>query len=171
MRRYWISRCGQDDRVGVEGRMAGWNEAVFHHHVVTTRATQAADGPRIDDVAVRGRAQHEPVFGRAGWCSSGLPILVHDAQEDVPGAELASVNEGPAPAYAIAAIDDGGTSAWSCTVRQDHVRVAEDGLRNVLVEPSRGPVNIAVPDAPRDRSIGARELLVDADRLEWVQVE
>src|SRR5262245_14266398 len=115
MRRYSISRSGEDDRVGVVGRIAGWNEGIFHHHIVTTRATQAADRPRIDDMAVRGRAQHEPVFRRSGWCSSGLPTLVHDAQEDEPGTQLTSAHEGPAPAYAIATVDDGGTSAWSCT--------------------------------------------------------
>src|SRR5499433_1233814 len=142
MRRYLISRCGQNDRVGVVGRIASWNEAILDHHIVTTRATQAADRPRIDDVAVRGRAQHEPVFRRSGWCRSGPPILVHNAQEDEPGAQLTSAHEGPAPADAIAAIDDGGASAWSCTVRQDHIRVAKDRLRDVLVKPGRGPVNI-----------------------------
>src|SRR5262245_17858397 len=126
MRRYLISRRSQGHRVGVVGRIAGGNEAIFHHYIVTTRATQAADRPRIDDVAVRGRAQHEPVFRRSGWCRSGVPILVHDAQEDEPGAQLTAAHEGPAPAYAIATIDDGGTSAWSCAVRQDHVRVGKD---------------------------------------------
>src|SRR5262245_5040951 len=171
MRGYLISRCGQDDRVAVEGRKAGWNEAIVHHHVVTSRATQAADRPCVDDVAVRGRAQHEPVLRRSRWCSPGLPVLVPDAQEHEPGAELTSADEGPAPAHTIATIDDRGTSAWSCTVRQDHVRLAEDELRDILVEAGRGPVNIGVPAAPRDRCIGARELLVDVDRLEWIQVE
>src|SRR5215472_924520 len=171
MRRYEISWCGQDDRVGVVGRKAGWNEAIFHLHVVATRATQAADRPRIDDVALRGRAEHEPVLRRPCWRRSRLPILVHDAQEDEPGAQLTSADQGPAPAHAIAAIDDGGTSAWPGTVRQDHVRVAKDELRDVRMEPGRGPVNIAVPDAPRDRCIGAREFLVDVDRLDRTQVE
>src|SRR5262249_42070396 len=171
MRRYLIAGRRQNQRVGVVGRIEGWNEAIFPHHIVTTRATQAADRPRIDDVAVRGWAQHEPVFRRSGWCRSGLPILVHDAQEDKPGAQLTSAHEGPAPAYAIATIDDGGASAWSCAVRQDHVRVGKDGLRDVLVKPGRGPVNIAVPDAPGNRCIGAREFLVNGDRLEWTQVE
>src|SRR5262252_927644 len=171
MRRYEISRCGQDDRIGVVGRMAGGNEAIVHLHVVTTRATQAADHPRIDDVALRGRAEHEPVLRRPRWRRSGLPILVHDAQEDEPGAQLTSAHQGPAPAHAIATIDDGGTSAWPGTVRQDHVRGAKDKLRDVRMEPSRGPVNIAVPDTPRDRCVGARELLVDLDRLDRTQVE
>ena len=39
------------------------------------------------------------------------------------------------------------------------------------MEPGRGPVNVAVPDAPRDRCVGARELLVDVDRLDRTQVE
>src|SRR5215467_4282887 len=166
MRRYEISRCGQDDRIGVVGRMAGGNEAIVHLHVVTTRATQAADRPRIDDVTLRGRAEHEPVLRRPRWRRSGLPILVHDAQEDEPGAQLTSAHQGPAPAYAIATIDDGGTPAWSCAVRQDHVRVAKDRFRDVLVKPGRGPVNIAVADAPGDRCIGAREFLVDVNRLD-----
>src|SRR5215831_1341615 len=171
MRRYEISRCGQDDRIGVVGRKAGGNEAIVHLHVVAARATQAADRPGIDDVALRGRAEHEPVLWRPCRRRSGLSILVHRAQEDEPGAQLTPAHQGPAPAHAIATIDDGGASAWSCTVRQDHVRVAKDELRDVPGEPGRGPVNIAVPDAPRDRCVGARELLVDIDRLDRTQVE
>src|SRR5215467_616113 len=171
MRRYEISRCGQDDRVGVVGRKAGGNEAIFHLHVVAARATQAADRPGIDDVALRGRAEHEPVLRRPCLRRSGLSILVHDAQEDEPGAQLTSAHQGPAPAHAIATIDDGGTSAWPGTVRQNHARIAKDELRDLPGEPGRGPVNIAVPDAPRDRCVGARELLVDINRLDRTQVE
>src|SRR5215813_12765586 len=117
MRRYLIPGRRQNQRVGVVGRIGSWNEAICHHHIVTTRATQTADRPRIDDLAVRGRAQHEAIFRRPGWCRSGLPIFVHDAQEDEPGAELTSAHEGPATAHAIATIDDGGTSAGSCAIR------------------------------------------------------
>src|SRR5262245_25459811 len=102
------------------------DEAILDHDVVTPGAAQSADRPRVDDGAIGGRAEHEPVFRRSRRCESRLIALVNDAHEDEPGADLAPAHQGPPPIHAVATLDDCGPSRGTRAVGEDHARVRKD---------------------------------------------
>src|SRR5215813_4834101 len=106
MRRDLVLRIGQHDWVSVERRIPGRYEAILNHDIVTASAAQSADRPRIDDGAIGGRAEHEPEFLRPRRCESRLTVLVDDAHEDEPSADLAAAHQRPAPVHPVATIDD-----------------------------------------------------------------
>src|SRR5262245_56182143 len=83
------------------------------------------------------------------------------AHEDQPGAELAATYQRPSAAHPVTAWDDVGSSTGASAGRQNHVRIGEDCMGDLLRPPHRRPVRIPIPYTPRYRGISPRELLED----------
>src|SRR5262245_32670747 len=94
-----------------------------------------------------------------------------DAHEDQPGAELAAAYQRPAAAHLVTDCDDVGSPTGAGAVPQNHVRIGEDCMGNLLRPPHRRPVRIPIPYTPRNRGISPRELLEDFHRRERAEVE
>jgi hypothetical protein len=59
--------------IGKSRSIVGRDEHVAYHHIMAAGATQPTNGPRIDDLARRGRDNHEPGFGRSLCERRGFP--------------------------------------------------------------------------------------------------
>src|SRR5437867_8016594 len=101
-----VPRIDQHEGVGVERRIEGRYEPILHHDIVAPSAAQSPDGPGIHDLAVGGGAKHEPEFRRTGRRESRLTVLMDDAHEDQPGAELAAAHQRPASADLVTTFHD-----------------------------------------------------------------
>ena len=134
-------------------------------------ATQPGDRPGIDDFAIGGRDQHKPIFGCAGRRQPRLPVLMDDTQEHHPGPELATADQRPPAAYAKPVRHDVSLTRSARAVCGDHSRIGVDGSRRFGRKLGGGPMGVAVPHAPCDRSVCAGQLLKHLHRHHRREIE
>jgi hypothetical protein len=169
--RQTITRRWQNERVVEPGAVVAGHKGIANHDIVAAGAAQAADSPRIDDLAGGGGQHHEASFGRSRCRQARLVVFVHDAQQHHPARELATADQRPSAGDAIAARDDLGPSGGPCAVGSDDIGFAVNGARCVGGELGRDPVGVAVPHTPRHRGVGARQLFENLQALCRSEVE
>jgi hypothetical protein len=65
-RRETIARLGQNVRVGEPRPIAARHKHIAYDHIVAAGAAQPTDSPRVNDLAIPRRDQHESGFRRSG---------------------------------------------------------------------------------------------------------
>src|SRR5215469_756478 len=88
-------------------------------HIVAT--AQAADCPRVDDLALAGGHQHEADLWATRRHWKRLAVFMDDQPQNHPGCELATADRRPAPAQAEAAVDDMRLTRGTRTVGRDDI--------------------------------------------------
>ncbi len=158
-------------RVVEPGRVACRHEHIPRRDVVAAGAAQAAHGPGVDDLAVPGGQHREPGFGCPGRRQARLAAFMDDAEQHHPGAELASADQRPPTAHAKAARDSLGHSGSARAVGGDDIGLAMDGSRRSGRQLGDDPVRVAVPDAPGDGRVEARQLLEHLQALRRREIQ
>ena len=96
---------------------------------------------------------------------------MHNCPQHHPRGELAAADQRPTAGHAIAVFGEICLTRRPRAVGGDDVAIVVNGVRRLRRELGRGPMCIAVPDAPRDRGIGFGQFLEHRDPLHRRQVE